>query len=72
MGNPFRKVNLLYRLPHSFSLRGRGEGQISGLNPLQRKIRCRSARKKAQIPKMLTSRRRYVQTPGNSVSVSLR
>jgi len=36
------------------------EGQISGINPLPRKIRCRSARKKAQILKMSTSRRRYV------------
>ena len=48
------------------------EDQISSFDPLQHKIRCRSARKKAQILKMLTSRRRYVQIPGNSVLVSLR
>ena len=50
------------------------EGQISGhgFDPLPRKIRCRIARKKAQILKMSTSRRRYVQIPGNSVLVSLR
>ena len=41
-------------------------------NGPQRKFRCRSARKKkAQILKILTSRRRYVQIPGDSVSVSL-
>jgi len=48
------------------------EGQISGFDPLPRKIRCRSGRKKAQILKMSTSRQRYVEIPGNSVSVSLR
>jgi len=48
------------------------EGQISGFDPLPYKIRGWSARKKAQILKMSTSRRRYVQIPGNSVSVSLR
>jgi len=70
MGNPFRRANLLYRLPHSFCFAE--EGQISGFDPLPHKIRCRSARKKAQILKMSTSRWRYVQIPGNSVSVSLR
>jgi len=34
MGDPFRRANLLYRLPHSFSLRKK-EGQISGFDPLQ-------------------------------------
>ena len=48
------------------------EGQISCFDPLPRKIRCRSARKKSKKLKMSTSRRRYVQIPGNSVSVSLR
>ena len=47
MGNPFRRAKLLYRLPHSFSLRGRG--QISGFDPLPRKIRCRRARRKINI-----------------------
>ena len=36
------------------------------------RINSRSAHKKAQILKMSTSRRRYIQIPGNSVSVSLR
>ena len=46
------------------------EGQIPGFDPLLRKISCWSARKKAQILKMSTLRRKYVQMPGNSVLVS--
>jgi len=74
MGIPFRRANLLYRLPHSFSSRGRGSKigvwPSSAQNSLPEPRR--SASKKAHILKMLTSRRRYVQIPGNSVSVSLR
>jgi len=40
------------------------EGQISGFDPLPRKNRCQSARKKTKILKMSTSLRRYVQIPG--------
>ena len=66
MGNPFRRANLIYRLPQSFSLRGK-ESNI-WFDPLPRKIRCRSARKEARILNMSTSRRRYVQILTNQFS----
>ena len=40
------------------------DGQISGFDPLPRKICCRSDRKKAPILKILSSWRRYVQITG--------
>ena len=75
MGNPFdvtHSVEQTCSTDYHTVFRSAEEGQISGFDPLQRKIRCRSARKKAQILKISTSRRRYVQKPGNSVSVSIR
>ena len=48
-------------------LRCTEEGQSPVFQSRYTKIRCRSARKKAQILKMLTSRWRYVQIAGNSV-----
>ena len=71
MSNSFRRANLFYRFYHRV-FRCAEEGQKLGFDPLPRKIRCRSALKKAQILKTPTTRRRYVQIPGNSVSVALR
>ena len=80
-GNRNRNMRKQHLFPNVSETRSRNtkekaiaehESPHLGIDPLPRKIRCRSARKKAQILKMSTSRRRYVQIPGNSVSVSLR
>ena len=69
MGNPFSNfVEQTCATDYHTVFRCAEEGQISGFDPLPRKIGCRSARKKVQIQKMSTSRRRYVEIPGNSVS----
>jgi len=43
------------------------EGQISGFDPLPRKIRCRSAGMKAQILKMLTSLHTIIFIPDSDL-----
>ena len=53
-------------------LRCAEEGQIPAFRSRCAKIRCQSAQKKAQKLEMSTSRRKYVQIAGNSVSVELR
>jgi len=71
MCNSFCTANLLYRLPQSFLLRGRRSKHAQSQQVCQNSL-SKLARKKAPIPKMSTSRWRYVQIPGNSVFCSLR